>query len=113
MLLCFQFGIRIQLSVSVWFGFKWRDRIDDHNFDLISITIDRFWSFFDQFWLKDQKNHLNADYLITNSQSYKKYIKFDQKMSKTTGFLINLDIFDQIWSIFDINKLFWYKSDKI
>ena len=43
---------------------------------------------------------------------YIKNIEFDQKLSKTTGFLINFDICDQIGSIFDINQLFQYKSDK-
>ena len=39
---------------------------------------------------------------------YQKYIEIDQKWSKMTGISINFDIFDQIRSIFDINKLFGY-----
>ena len=45
--------------------------------------------------------------LITQSKmvdSYHKYIKFDQKWSKLTVSLISFDIFDQIRSIFDINR---------
>ena len=37
---------------------------------------------------------------------YQKYIEFDRERSKTTGFSISFDIFDQIGSIFDINLLF-------
>ena len=37
---------------------------------------------------------------------YQKYIQFDQKWLKTTGFSINFDILDQIGYVFDKNGLF-------
>ena len=42
----------------------------------------------------------------------RKYIILNRKWSKTTGFLINFDIFNQIRSIFVINWLFRYKSTR-
>ena len=50
----FQAG-RFRSSILVRFRFQRRDRINDSNFDLILIIIDRFQYVFDHFWLKDQK----------------------------------------------------------
>ena len=64
------------------FGFQRWDRIDDHNFDLIliqfnliTIKIDRFWSFLIIFDSKIKKDHLNVNYLIEKVDLYQKWLK--------------------------------------
>ena len=49
---CGRFGFQasqIGLSILVRFGFQQRDRINDRDFDKISIKVDRFDQIFDQF----------------------------------------------------------------
>ena len=81
------------------------------NSDLILIKIDQFQYFFS---IKiDQFLSISIIFGLEDQKRPSKCQLFNQKWSKTTEFSINSDIFDQIPTIFDVNLLFRYKSDKI
>ena len=96
------FNLKINSTIAVLIKFYCNF---DHNRSiwLKSIDFNLFWSFF---WLKDQKRP-------SKFQLFTQKVDLCQKWSKITGFLINFDTFNQIQTIFDINRLFQFKSGKI
>ena len=106
----FQFGFQIGMTIKILFRFQRRIQVDDWDFNIILIIFFIFLlnsSIFNHFLLKDRK-WLSLCWLF-NQIWLKIYIEFDRKLSKTTRFLIDFDIFNWIGPFSNELNLFLIK----